>query len=1529
MSCLIKYNDTEVWGVDKQGNISKTFKDLLNRGYDIVKASNIFNLIQYPAFKQYSTEPPVDELIAYSQGIPLNEFIKFRDNEYGEWHPKNNINKVRNQLRLKYPNLTSYIYETPANINNQIRFELKLDNQYYYQLEKEKDKNDVKQGQLNQKLNNKLRELLQGIGVSVDYLENNSKFSKLNVVGLADMFNKIAYVSENRSRLDTLAEESSHFFVEFLKQNQNPLYKSLMQDIEKYDEYKEVVQEYSNIEGYEDITKLREEAVAKVLATRIINGFSDANYKEKRVLNWFNQVLDFFKEKLQEIGLLNAKEVEDYFDITATKILEGQFTGEISKKNDTFYQVNNASSKLIAELLKKDSEISEEEALNKNNVLQKIKFITIDGIKKRIKRVSELIPDYYKAPTKEIENANLKKSQFGTIVHNDFQYWAGEILGVANKDSNRNQLLSSGIITGQIQKFLRNILKEFDPKDHTFLSEIALHNGKISGTVDLMIIENSTGKVHILDYKNISNLENQAVSTKKKEDWITQLTEYRKLLKNYGVTKFGQARIIPINILYNDKTEPLYNSFNVASNTIVQDGNVNVVPLLSERTGNVEIDKILDLMNDRLKYYVKTNQVDKLNRLRDSITKTQISKGYQYIGEQALIDNNIINGILNKENPTKEEIIQLNEFLDYYTGRDFERLAVSKLVSEEENNKTKKNDTADLVEVVFQTLKQNRDKIDDLIRKSTLDDGVTETIIKPTKWWDSFYKLSEQDNPIMQAFYRLLSRAFAEKENKVSLLKEKVKGYVNQARKETGKNDETMYHPLLQKDKDGKFNGKLITARSVAWYNYFKDNKTSLYAPKTGESISYLEKGVFAGIIDYTKFSKDYQEGLNKLKKEIEGVDDESFNKQVYTYKRMMLNRLTANSEYFDVSTDTFAKKGFVNPEYKRLGLTEKDPSKRNGLANLYHSIVELNKFAREAGNTDVTYNLLPYVKKSTILTALNSPKKVLNSISDGLQLSEWETFELDSTGKKIYKIPLRYKTDLKNRDLEQQSYDLGELVLTWADAVYSNDLLNKQHSSSLLLYEQLKRSKQYVIGTNGKPIKKEGVLEVQDVDNKTLETFMDYHNSFFYGVNTKDQDFKVFGGLSGQKVVKGVSTYFRTKQLSGNVFSAVGNLTGGFTNLFLFIFKHLNKSKIASTIYKIGSRDIKMGALLDAFDIETETYDRNRFKDVSVSRVNKFFTLDKFFFLQKAGDKAMQSTILGTMAENYTFDGTHIRIKKEGEKSIYEQITVGADGKIKLPFDIEKSDVEIFKFREKARSVISTMIGNTSDFDKSLAGNTLIGQSLLMYRRWMLPLGVARFGNLRYNESLEDMQIGKYRSSFNLLVDTWKENKAKGILELIRGIKTGTFHAVMYKNYLEALEINPKLRRFGQSEEESFEEFQQLYINNLRSTAQELTLILALILLKASFDDDDDSSKIVNRILSRTIAESSFWFVPQNFQKIVSSPIPLVNHLSSVAELALKIPNNLIDDKEALDGTGKLLKKNLIGFSAYESFLSTINKND
>ena len=1396
----------------------------------------------------------------------------------------------------------------------------KQDNNY-------QQKSSIETRPSDEKLNKKIATLLEGIGVKTDYLKD-SRYKDSSPLGIADMLNKVAYISMNRAKIDTLPEEAAHFFVDYLEQTSNPLFSSMMYDIGKYNTYMETYKEYQNTyltnDGTPDINKIKKEAIGKMIAKIIVdkNNINESQNLIDRFVRWLNKVMDLIKEQLVRLGLSDEAKIEDYFELAATNILAGKYQGEFKPYDEIFLQQSDTQKKLDNIITKRNSEIR---TVKKTDEEESIKEIFEKGEWKRIKRVSDITKTkgkyYTNVDTRtDIEKAkNKNQAIFGEKVHNDLMILMNKALG---KTDNRPFMLNSAYHE-KMQNFVDSIISQFNPDTHQYYTEVNIHNKNLAGTIDLLIVD-SEGKANLFDYKSITGLLNGTNITKNYTDkWYEQLIQYRKILTNYGITNFGQTRVIPIAVNFSDKITAkegtdVPSAFSIGTNTYIdidELSNLNPVPLPEERTGNKNIDSMIDRINDRIRQLnTKPSQENtyKINELKKDIANLQVSKNLEVVVYQAETDLGIIENLLKKaesESLNGDEIYDLIQLYNYYEDRL-------------ESGLYKNADGQVLSEIIAVTayVQENKEKIDELLKlyNNTLD--VTDETIKPSSWWNRIYKLSDYDIPAFQGLYKLFNRVAAQKEIKIRKLKEDVKDIITQIKSESGIEGEKMFYPILQKDKDGKPNGKLIAQKDKSWFDFVTANKSSLYKNMDTTDISYIKSTPLGQYIKFDEFKTWFDAKMKDKLDSLRTSNDAYKAQAIRNYKGFLINvtLLNPNGKYYNTTTDNFSK--FLNPDYK----THIADKPNSGLAKLYKKYVELNQYANENANAGINTNFLPYIRKNTIKNLVDSGfnlRKLKDNVLNDLQSQEWETFELDSNGNKIYKIPLKFNIDVKKRDLEQQSLDLGEMLVLWADSVYNNKLLQDQHDTSLLFLEGLRRNKEYVT-KNGKLFTKNGEFATKPVEAETIDQYVEYHNDIFYGQTSKDEDSEVFG-MSRRKLARAATQYFSGTQLALNIFSGLSNLTGGFVNAYTYAGNQYTKKDYSTGLKSIFSKDSKVYAAIKMFDVDSNIYDSNQFKDVSVDKINKLFTWDRVYTLQKKGDWLMQNATLVAMMQNYTIKDDVIVKKTDGDKSLIELLEIDDKGKYSLPI---RNEEELFRFREKVRNVNSQIIGNTSEYDKQLAGNTLIGQLALQFRRWMLPMGVSRFGSLKYNSGLEEMSYGKYRSTGKLLWETTvKEMTLKPLLEFIKNTKGGKLDEWLLSKYNEDLVLNSKLG--------TFDEYRDLYFRNMKSTIMEASVLIGIIGLQAGLKGDDDEEswkKVLTRVLSRTVAENSFWFNPDSFFQVVQSPIPIINFAKNVTDI-LTLPKDAFaaivgGEDEALDKYDLKFGKLVIGYNAWLTFLKEID---
>jgi hypothetical protein len=100
--------------------------------------------------------------------------------------------------------------------------------------------------------------------------------------------------------------------------------------------------------------------------------------------------------------------------------------------------------------------------------------------------------------------------------------------------------------------------KAIDPKgEHKIFTEIPIYDEEEdrAGTVDLLVVY-SDGSASIFDYKTFSRKPGVGPSPTKIRSWDVQISAYKEILKkDYGVTMFRHARVIPFNVSFYGKSK--------------------------------------------------------------------------------------------------------------------------------------------------------------------------------------------------------------------------------------------------------------------------------------------------------------------------------------------------------------------------------------------------------------------------------------------------------------------------------------------------------------------------------------------------------------------------------------------------------------------------------------------------------------------------------------------------------------------------------------------------------------------------------------------------------------------------------------------------------------------------------------------------------------------------------------------------------------------------------------------------------------
>ena len=225
----------------------------------------------------------------------------------------------------------------------------------------------------NRDLSDSLQHFFDKANIKVELVDNlkNEDGTPLSAVALADLTNRVVQLG-NGADVSALSEEASHFLVEMLRAEGNPLYKSMYNKIEEYQEYKRIANPdsfyYKKYNGDTDL--LKREAIAKVVSEHLVSGNVKSESKEKvsRLQRWFDRVLAWLTNKVQAIR-------KDPFTEAALTIMNDNLEQVLRADpsnivmSGTFYQQD--SSKSIVDKLREEANNWEEAELTIADVSNK------------------------------------------------------------------------------------------------------------------------------------------------------------------------------------------------------------------------------------------------------------------------------------------------------------------------------------------------------------------------------------------------------------------------------------------------------------------------------------------------------------------------------------------------------------------------------------------------------------------------------------------------------------------------------------------------------------------------------------------------------------------------------------------------------------------------------------------------------------------------------------------------------------------------------------------------------------------------------------------------------------------------------------------------------------------------------------------------------------------------------------------------------------------------------------------------------
>jgi hypothetical protein len=1403
-----------------------------------------------------------------------------------------------------------------------------------------------------------INNFLSQIGVSIEEVNSirDREGNTIDAVAKTNIVKGIIEVIENKKDITTLPEEAAHFLVKILGKS-HPLVVKMMSEIENHPIYNEVVSKYSDVyKNNKDL--LKEEATGKLIADRFINRKTTPTKEET---SWFKKVLYVLKKLLGQVSSSDLNSSLESFDKAVELILNPKKLGtiaDIDKTLDTdLYQLSSTitQQELNQKLDQTQREIkSPSYTTEEDNRYSKV---TGEQIKKRVTDKQQKLFEkiFGKDKAKDInENPdNIIKRNTGIALHNiaeqylNFKLKKGPAVNLTVPIKGTNERIS---ITNeqykQLTDYLDNIIQDINNTQGsinsngipTIRTENIIYDSKgdIAGTIDLMVVF-SDGSVSIYDYKFVNLEESEGVvdTTKlynKEDSWDMQMSEYKRILREqYKVNKFNKTRMMPINIRYkyaNGKMTGKIHSINTG---------IDPIPL-RELTDDVKLNQMLEKLislKDKLKEEIKTSEHKdrlkiRIRNLTDSIRKIQLEKDVNFILNEIdatakLVFNGL--GISDKNDGnyiTNAELREYKEILSLY----------SKIADNTRNVFSKQKGTEEYKQMLDNLYKANTSallvlsSIEDEIKNRAIEEakklGIND-LTRPQKEGSQLglllNNLSQINHPIFKTFWKFIKSSQDKTRNATISLEKELK-QVTDNLKEWGKSKglsgvdifKNIINPntgdLIAQYKSELYK-EIDLQRSKKNAQWFKDNYE-----QTAEDKAKFEKRKaeeFKRIdIGYAYRGDAFVNALkNRWLKENDLSNDEAWLSE-YSYKTLKDKTKWESYEY----------KFLFQPENKAL-------------KEYYDFYKKVNKEIAEILPMNIKSNFVANIHKDMVdmlsENGLMAIKEIGETFAKSLEVREDEnsfSYNDPLTGKPLYNTPILYMsplTDINGKiDLNLKSKDLSKSLLLFANMAYNYKHMNEIKDSSLNIREILASSKQILTDNFGRPIKKEGKFVEGEGNKRTLDTFDSFLNYYIGGqsIQTKDSAFNYKDKTySRNKLIKNAMQYFGITKLAFNPVSATANYLGAKANLYFAALKeaYFTKEQLNKTHELFAKQDKKYLQAINYFGIGSNSTTFKKANNLSAEALSKMITVDNMYALQKAGDHAIERQLLVSMLMNYGIDsnGKVVKLSKlpENSKSIWDSMSL-KDDKIDMSFLTEE---QFNDFRRKVDYVSGIVKGQNSEEDVALYKTTLMGMLLGQFRGWMPRMIKERFGEPRFNEDMEQFELGRFRVLIGEFAEAGIINSLKIFLDGLPFInykydQRGAQH--FYEKYLAE---NPEI----DSSKFTLDDYIEVRRGQLRAAAAEIRLyaafLAAIAVLAGDWDDDDKpdykkywfTRKFIS-LMDRTQLELGFFLNPSNVTELIKSPVPIWGLITDTKKL---LENTLDETKDTFFGEDSAQDKSPIGY--------------
>ena len=484
----------------------------------------------------------------------------------------------------------------------------------------------------------------------------------------------------------------------------------------------------------------------------------------------------------------------------------------------------------------------------------------------------------------------------------------------------------------------------------------------------------------------------------------------------------------------------------------------------------------------------------------------------------------------------------------------------------------------------------------------------------------------------------------------------------------------------------------------------------------------------------------------------------------------------------------------YINPVYIEI---QNNPAKKA----YYDYIMDLKKsLDYSLPARYVRISKAPQIRRDFLERVLGKSNKLgylWESIKDDLirreDDDEFSYGRQDFEGNQIFTLPIYYTKNL--RDKNDLSTDCTSSMIAYMamanDYIAMNEVIDALEVGKLLL------AKRKVARTKGGRILKELInkesedLTMEGSESKAFARLNDFMEMQVYGNQMKDE-----GTVAGIDVGKAANMLnkiqsYGTTALS--VLTGTANLAQNIlnSNLESIAERFFSKRDLANAdlaysqmlpeyLGEIGNRIqiSKMALFAEKFNV-LQDY-KQSIRDIDWNRktwLSRLFKENTLWFTTSAGDHYTQMRTALALAHSWKVsdsEGNIVPLFEALKVEYLDDSHPEYGAKLVLPegyLDSNGNPIteEYFiKFTKVVRGINDKLYGIYNQEDKSAMQLRAIGRLLIMYRNWMRPLYLKRYGVEKYNEDIGTFEEGYYRTLYHYISNIIKDLK-KGELTIFQ----------------------------------------------------------------------------------------------------------------------------------------------------------------